>query len=73
MYRQKYTLGMGSKEKTSGKKTGRPPKAKADRRSITLTIRVTERERGRLRKEARKRKVTITEMLLGPWRKTLEK
>jgi len=52
---------------------GRPPKAANDRRATTLTIRVTADEHRLLRREAQKRNVTISEMLLGPWRKTMER
>jgi len=65
-------MAIGDK-KASVERMGRPPKAANDRRATTLTIRVTADEHRLLHREARKRNVTISEMLLGPWRKTMEK
>ena len=44
---------------------GRPPKAAADRRSETVTIRVTTAEKRRIQRIAKLRKTTVTELLLS--------
>jgi len=56
------------RQKSGRRPRGRPPIPAAQRRSIALTIRVTAQERARLRTEAERRGITLTELLLLPWR-----
>jgi hypothetical protein len=55
-----------------GKQRGRPPKPLARRRSVKLTLRLTLEERRAIQAEAKRKKLTVSGMLLGPWRKEKE-
>lgn len=44
---------------------GRPPKPAADRRSETVTIRVTTAEKRRIQRIARARRTTVTDLILS--------
>lgn len=50
------------------KRTGRPPKPPEDVRENYISLRVTKSERALLDKEAARLGVTITDLLLRPWR-----
>lgn len=61
---------MQSTKKTRPKvKRGRPPMAKHERRSARLILRVTPKEHADIAAAARRRGVTITDLLIAPWRK----
>jgi len=47
---------------------GRPPKAKADRHSVFVGLRVTPAEAAELNREARESGKTRSEIILGAWR-----
>jgi len=49
-------------------KMGRPPIPERKRRSAIVAVRLTRGERARLGREARRRGMTITEVLLEHWR-----
>lgn len=48
---------------------GRPPKAPEDRRSINASVRVTRAEYERLLAEAERQGVTLSGLLMRPWRR----
>ena len=47
---------------------GRPPKPPAERRDAQVTVSLTKAELARLRREAREAGVTVSELLMRPWR-----
>jgi hypothetical protein len=55
------------------KRRGRPPKPLEERRTAKLTLRVSTKERDMIHAEAERWNLTITEMLLGPWRVKTDK
>ena len=55
----KYTWGMA--------KMGRPPKGK-DAKSKEIMLRVTPREAKLLKAEAKRQKLSVAQMLMGPFR-----
>jgi len=55
--------------KTMSKRMGRPPKRASEKYSKTVCMKVTKAEYAALKAEARKRGVTVSALLLGPWRK----
>lgn len=62
----KYASGMARGKKA---RMGRPPFPKGTARSLHVTVRLTARELRRLRAEARRRGVSVSELLMRPWRK----
>jgi predicted HicB family RNase H-like nuclease len=50
------------------RRTGRPPKRPADRHSEIIGIRTTPCERKRLEAEAKRRGVSLSALLMSPWR-----
>ena len=50
------------------RRTGRPPKAKAEKQSEPLMVRVTPVERKRLEKLAKKEGVSLSVLIMRPWR-----
>lgn len=48
---------------------GRPPLPPSERQARIVSVRVTEAELKMLRAEAKRRGVTVSALLLGPWRK----
>jgi hypothetical protein len=50
------------------KKMGRPPIKPENRRSYLVNVRITEAERLRFERMAKKQGLTISELLMGPWR-----
>lgn len=60
---------MATRDETKyGKQRGRPPKPLARRRTVKLTLRLTTAERRAIQAEAKRKKLTVSEMLLGAWR-----
>ena len=51
------------------RRTGRPPKQPASRQSEMLSVYVTMAERRRLEAEAKRRGVSLSSLLMSPWRK----
>lgn len=47
---------------------GRPPKPASERRSAVMHLRVTRAELRTLRAEAKRRGVSVADLLMGPWR-----
>ena len=60
----KYTVSMSKKRK----KMGRPPLPENKRRGASITLRVTARERARLKAEAKRQGVSVSDVLMRPWR-----
>lgn len=67
---------MGKKRKrtraqieANGRRTGRRPKPPALKQSEIIGVCVTSAERKRLEVEARKRSVSLSALLMQPWRK----
>ena len=52
--------------KRTKKRMGRPPKDPKERRSVNLTIRLTQAEIDLVRRKAKARGVTVTQLLLDP-------
>ena len=50
-------------------RTGRPPKDPAHRLSDMIGVRVSPAERTRLETEARRRGISLSALLMKPWRK----
>jgi predicted HicB family RNase H-like nuclease len=48
-------------------KMGRPPKPENKKKNARIDLRVTKTELRKLRAEARKRGISLTELLLRPW------
>lgn len=60
---------MQRKKKTNQMaRPGRPALPPTERRSCRLMLRVTEQERAQILAEAKRKKTTVTELLIGPWR-----
>ena len=61
---------MASKRKHGGIRVGagRKPLPKGKVREGLIVLRVTEAERNKVKQEAERRGVTVTELLIGPWR-----
>ncbi len=51
-----------------GKKMGRPPVPENKRRGEIITLRVTARERAQLKAEAKRKGVSVSDLLMRPWR-----
>jgi hypothetical protein len=51
------------------RRTGRPPKPPGEKQGHKITIYVTETERAQLETEAKKRGVSLSTLLMSPWRK----
>jgi len=51
------------------KRMGRPPKKASEKYSRTVCVKVTQAEYRALRAEAKRRGVTLSALLLAPWRK----
>jgi hypothetical protein len=49
-------------------RTGRPPKQPADKWSQRVTVYMTTAERDRLQALAQKEGITMTSLIMGPWR-----
>jgi len=49
-------------------KMGRPPLPRGTQKAIRLSVRVTEAERAMLDAQANKQGITISDLLMGPWR-----
>jgi hypothetical protein len=56
------------KPRSQWKRMGRPPVPDQQRRSVGLTVRMTQQEYQLLQSEARTQGVTASELLLLPWR-----
>lgn len=52
----------------NGKRIGRPPIDPRKRKGTLLAVRVTDSENERIREEAERRGVTISDLLLESWR-----
>lgn len=50
-------------------KRGRPPKAARERRDDQLCVSLTGGERAMLEREAKRRGLTVSELLMAPWRR----
>ncbi len=50
-------------------RTGRPPKVAGEPRDRLLTVRISAREYSRLKAEAKRRKLSVSDLLMKPWRK----
>ena len=67
-------MGKQKRKRTTAEKladrrrTGRPPKAKAEKQSEPLMVRVTPAERKRLEKLAKKEGVSLSALIMRPWR-----
>lgn len=64
----KSTIGAMTGKKRR-KRMGRPPKRPAERRSVEVNVSMTRAERALLRKRAKALGVSVSELLMGPWRK----
>jgi hypothetical protein len=51
------------------KRAGRPPKNPAEKRSAFVGVKMTRAERAALAAEARRAGVTVSDVLMRPWRK----
>jgi hypothetical protein len=51
-------------------RTGRPPVPSAKKRDQVLSVRTTLAERMRLRREADKRGIGVSDLLMEPWRES---
>ena len=60
---------MSGKKKS---KMGRPPLPPEGRKSVYLSVRLTKAELARLKALARERGVTVTELIMRPWREGKE-
>ena len=56
-------------KKKRKRKVGRPPKSPTDRLACLVNVRVTKAERARFESEAKKLGVSLSELLMKPWRK----
>ena len=50
------------------RRTGRPPKARADKQSEQIMVRVTPAERAQLEKLANDEGVSLSALIMHPWR-----
>ena len=65
MYNAMYACVMAKKRKA---KMGRPPIPASELRSVLVAVRMTRAERARIRAEARRQGVTVTDLLMRGWR-----
>ena len=69
------TLGVMKRKRTpaqvaaDAKRTGRPPLPAKERRSYVANVRITEAERRGFERQARVQGLTLSEVLMLPWRK----
>ena len=59
---------MSTKNKTKRAKMGRPPLPQGTQKAIRLSVRVTPAEAAKLEAEAMKRGITVSDLLMAPWR-----
>jgi len=62
-----------SPKKTKRKRMGRPPKPPAEKLSAQWCVRMTQAERKMLEAEAQRAGITVSDLLMRPWRKGKEK
>ena len=62
---QSIIIGMRKKGKS---KMGRPAKNVEDRRSVFLSVRLTRAESARIRAEAKRLGISVSDLLIRPWR-----
>lgn len=63
-----YRNQNGNMDKKKRSRMGRPCLPPDDRRSVHVSVRLTEAELGRLKVLAREHGVTVSDLLMRPWR-----
>lgn len=51
------------------KRMGRPPKRAAEKCSVNVSLKITKAEYRILRAEAKRRRISVSALLMAPWRK----
>ena len=63
---------MGMRPRNTKKRMGRPPKPPDEKRSAQMCVRMTQAERKRLDAEAKRLGITVSDLLMRPWREGKE-